>query len=115
MESSEFIFAGAMKTIIGLLIIVGAVVLQIFLSRSQRKWPGLILPVLTFIYSLIGVLSIASFKAAIDFSRPTSKCITILGNSTCNNGAASYEYSNRYTPCHIFCCKGKKKEKQRNR
>ena len=64
MEISEFIFAGAMKTIIGLLIIVGAVVLQIFLSRSKRKWPGLILPVLTFIYSLIGVLSIASFKAA---------------------------------------------------
>ena len=68
MEISEFIFAGAMKTIIGLLIIVGAVVLQIFLSRSKRKWPGLILPVLTFIYSLIGVLSIVSFKAASDAS-----------------------------------------------
>ena len=60
MESSEFVFAGTINTIIGLLIIVGAVVLQIFLSRSQRKWPGLILPVLTFIYSLIGVLSITS-------------------------------------------------------
>lgn len=61
MESSEFVFAGTMNTIIGLLIIAGAVALQIFLSSSKRKWPGLILPVLTFIYSLVGILSIAAF------------------------------------------------------
>lgn len=64
MNSEEFIFAGFTKTIIGLLLIAGIIVLQIFLSGSKRKWPGLIIPVLSFIYSLIGVLGIAAFGAA---------------------------------------------------
>ena len=43
--------------VIGL--IVGAVFLQIFLSRSESKWPGLVLPFLFFCGSCITVLSVA--------------------------------------------------------
>ena len=41
------------RTIIFLLaLLVGVPLLQIFLSRRESKWPGLILPLLTFLYSL---------------------------------------------------------------
>ncbi len=32
---------------------VGGVLLQIFLSKREAKWPGLVLPLLTFLYSLL--------------------------------------------------------------
>jgi len=32
---------------------VGVVLLQIFLSRREGKWPGLLLPLLMFLYSLL--------------------------------------------------------------
>ena len=39
---------------------VGAILLQIFLSRRQSRWPGLILPALTLLYSLVMVLNVAN-------------------------------------------------------
>ena len=39
---------------------VGAILLQIFLSRRQSRWPGLILPALTLLYSLAMVLHVAN-------------------------------------------------------
>ena len=39
---------------------VGAILLQIFLSRRQSRWPGLILPALTLLYSLVMVLSVTN-------------------------------------------------------
>lgn len=41
-----------------LLIIVGAILLQIFLSRKINKWLGIILPSMTFIISFIFVFNI---------------------------------------------------------
>ena len=35
--------------IVFVVLIVGGVLLQIFLSRRKSKWPGLILPLLTFL------------------------------------------------------------------
>lgn len=46
---SRTIFAVAML----LILTVGAVILQIFLSKKQNKWYGLILPIITFLFSLI--------------------------------------------------------------
>ena len=43
--------------VLGLL--VGAIFLQIFLSKKKNKWFGLILPAITFLYSLLMLLSIA--------------------------------------------------------
>lgn len=41
---------------------VGLVVLQIFLSKSNNKWLGLILPIITFCLSLIVVSSVFTFS-----------------------------------------------------
>jgi len=43
--------------VLGLL--VGAIFLQIFLSKKKNKWFGLILPAITFLYSLLMVFNIA--------------------------------------------------------
>jgi len=41
---------------------VGVVFLQIYLSKQDSKWPGLILPVITFLISLMVVLGFAVFE-----------------------------------------------------
>lgn len=43
------------------LILAGTVVLQVFLSRKQSRWPGLILPGLSFVLSVVIVLSIVMY------------------------------------------------------
>ena len=50
---SRTIFAVAML----LILTVGAVVLQIFLSKRQNKWYGLILPIISLLFSLIWPLN----------------------------------------------------------
>lgn len=45
-----------------LALFVGVILLQLFLSKKKSKWFGLILPAITFIYSLLMVLSIAIFN-----------------------------------------------------
>lgn len=42
-----------------LVIVGGGIVLQIFLSRRESKWPGLVLPLLTFLNALLLVLNAA--------------------------------------------------------
>ena len=42
----------------GLLFLVGGVLLQIFLSRRESRWPGLILPLLTFLSALLLPLNV---------------------------------------------------------
>lgn len=43
-----------------LVLIAGGVILQIFLSRRRSRWPGLVLPLLTFLYSVLLVLNVRS-------------------------------------------------------
>lgn len=47
--------------LVGLLIavILAAIWLQIFLSKKENKWLGLLLPFISFVYSLLMVVSIA--------------------------------------------------------
>lgn len=40
-------------TLILLALLVGIVLLQIFLSRRESRWPGLVLPILFFLFSLM--------------------------------------------------------------
>ena len=40
----------------------GLIVLQIFLSKKENRWAGLILPIISFCISLIALLSIAAFS-----------------------------------------------------
>ena len=43
-----------------LVLLVGGILLQIFLSKRESKWPGLILPGMCFLFSLLAVLSVAA-------------------------------------------------------
>lgn len=45
-----------------LALLVGAIFLQIFLSKKKSKWFGLILPTITFLYSLLMIFNIAIFE-----------------------------------------------------
>lgn len=53
--SARFIVVGL---IFVLVFLVGGVCLQIFLSKRESRWPGLVLPLLTFLYALLMVLNI---------------------------------------------------------
>ncbi len=48
------------KTVILLLICAGMIWLQIFLSRREGRWPGLMLPIISFLFSLIYPLNMAA-------------------------------------------------------
>jgi len=41
------------RTILGFVFLFGMVPLQIFISRAERKWPGFILPIITFLFSFV--------------------------------------------------------------
>lgn len=56
MSFASGVMAVWLVILLGLL--VGGIFLQIYLSRQESRWPGLVLPVLTFLCSLINVLSI---------------------------------------------------------
>ena len=43
-----------------LILLVGGILLEIFLARRKAKWPGLVLPGLTFLYTLVMGLNITS-------------------------------------------------------
>lgn len=45
--------------------VVGGILLQIFLSRRQSKWPGLILPLLSFLYSLVLMMNVTAVDGQI--------------------------------------------------
>ena len=48
-------------TILLLALLVGLPLLQIFLSKRESRWPGLILPLLSFLYSLVMALSAVAY------------------------------------------------------
>lgn len=47
-----------------LVVLVGGILLQIFLSRRESRWPGLVLPLLTFLWSLLGPLNLTDTGSA---------------------------------------------------
>lgn len=51
-----------MNIIILLVLIVGGIFLQIFLSKKENKWLGLILPIITLTFSLIAVLGVSTYS-----------------------------------------------------
>ena len=56
------------NVLIVLLVIICVILLQIFLSRTESKWPGLVLPTLCFVCSLIVPLNmIVANSAALIF------------------------------------------------
>ena len=49
-----------------LLFLAGVVLLQIFLSRRERRWPGLVLPGITFLYSVLALLSVVAMGSVVE-------------------------------------------------
>lgn len=41
------------------------ILLQIFLSRRQSRWPGLVLPVLSFLYSLLFLCGMVAYDSTL--------------------------------------------------
>ena len=61
-----------------LVLLVGIVLLQIFLSKREGRWPGLILPLLTFLYSLLMACSAVVYNGEIPWGAILASLI--LGN-----------------------------------
>ena len=64
--------------ILMLVLLVGVPVLQVFLSRRENRWPGLLLPLLTFLYSLVMVCSVTAYEGGIPWGLILASLI--LGN-----------------------------------
>lgn len=41
------------RTILALAFLIGIILLQVFLSQTERKWPGLILPIISFLFGFL--------------------------------------------------------------
>lgn len=61
-----------------LVFVVGGILLQIFLSRRESRWPGLILPLLSFLYSLVMACSAVAYNGGIPWGPILASLI--LGN-----------------------------------
>lgn len=48
---------GMVNLIILLILIVGGILLQFHLSKSDSKWPGLVLPIIAFVFSFLPPLN----------------------------------------------------------
>ena len=57
---------------------VGVILLQIFLSKRESRWPGLLLPLVTFLYSLVMALSAVAYNGGIPWGPILASLI--LGN-----------------------------------
>ena len=47
-----------------LVFVVGGVLLQIYLSRRESRWPGLVLSSITFLFSLVAILNVVRMGSA---------------------------------------------------
>ena len=49
-----------MRVLIFLLLTAAVILLQVFLSRGSRRWPGLVLPILCFLFSFVFPLNMVA-------------------------------------------------------
>lgn len=71
--------ANTLGTLLAFLILIGGgILLQIYLSRRRSRWPGLVLPGVAVLYSLLMVLGVAAFNGEFPWG-PILACL-IFGN-----------------------------------
>lgn len=56
----------AINLIFTLALLAGIVLLQIYLSRRESKWPGLVLPILAFFFGLLFPLNMTAPAGGVD-------------------------------------------------
>lgn len=74
-----------MKLSLLILLILGILILQYFLSKTQSKWPGLILPLCVLILSLL-TIAVIPFRTSTTFSTETYNDEGVLIESTIEEG-----------------------------
>ena len=74
--ASRFIIV---SLIILLVFLVGIVLLQIFLSRRESRWPGLVLPLLTFLSALLLPLNVMD-TGSVSENIPLAVVTLLAGN-----------------------------------
>lgn len=57
-----------MRTLVFLLFIAGVIVLQVFLSKKENKWPGLVLPIIAFLFGLLYPLNMIAPSEGVNAS-----------------------------------------------
>ena len=68
-----------MRIIILLAILAAIIILQIYLSKRENKWCGLILPIISFLFALVIVpLNMMAPPTGIDFSHIVKMVVTFL-------------------------------------
>ena len=60
--SATAVLVTLLNTLIIAAVFVGIIALEVWLSRRRSRWPGLILPAVTLVLSLLMVLSFAAFS-----------------------------------------------------
>ena len=68
----------AITLVFVLALLVGGVFLQIFLSKRENRWPGLILPLLSFLYSLLMACGAVAYNGGIPWGAILASLV--LGN-----------------------------------
>ena len=63
--SAASIIVTLLNTLIIAAVFVGIIALEVWLSRRRSRWPGLILPAVTLVLSLLMVLSFAAFSRGV--------------------------------------------------
>ena len=67
--------------ILAVLVLAGIICLQIFLSKRESKWPGLVLPILAFLFGLLYPLNMVAPDEGITVSFIIQMLIVwIIGN-----------------------------------
>ncbi|MCI8399594.1 MAG: hypothetical protein HFF90_09390 [Oscillibacter sp.] len=64
---------------LGLAALIGAAVLQVYLSRRESRWPGLVLPLLTFLLAVLMVLNVAD-TGSVSENVLTVVVVLLVGN-----------------------------------
>ena len=82
MQSSTIAISGVLLAL--LVLGAGIIVLQIFLSKRENKWLGLILPIIALCISIVAVLSIASYTALTTTHEVTSEAGQEITTETLN-------------------------------
>lgn len=62
-----------------LLFLAGVVLLQVFLSKRESRWPGLVLPLISFLYALVLVLN-ADYFVSMAHAVLTTVLVFVIGN-----------------------------------
>lgn len=70
----------AISLVVLLIFVAGIILLQIFLSKRKGKWFGLVLPAISFLVSLVIVLSIVAYSSIGITSHSVSQDGTIVAH-----------------------------------